>query len=95
MATDNDPSSPHCGLRVVGGRVQGAQSDHAHLIGTRVNVVDNSGCLYNDDAIIGEAGNASLMVSRSRAEGAGEKDLTPPHWSAWPSAGTKRRGVTK
>lgn len=76
--------SPHNGKNVASATVVVASCGEEALIGTTVSVVDNSGCLFNEDfsALVGRHGWAYWAVAKDLSSGAGPNDIGPCHWSA-------------
>lgn len=75
-------SGPYNGLKVATVVVRGAPCGRSSLIGTSVEVVDHSGCIFDVDPMVGYTGWASEMVFWSLAAGADCETLTPCHWGA-------------
>ena len=77
-------SGPYAGKKTAAVVVQVADCELGCLIGTSVEVVDHSGCVFDLDSedLAGVWGWASERVALSTDEGAEEGDLTPCHWSA-------------
>jgi hypothetical protein len=77
-------SSPYNGLKVASVTIKGAPCSRSSLIGTTVDVVDHSGCIFDltSEQLAGVWGWASERVFPSLASGASSGTLTPCHWSA-------------
>jgi hypothetical protein len=77
-------SGPYTGLKVASVTVMGAPCSRSSLIGTTVDVVDHSGCIFDlpSEDLAGAWGWASERVFESLASGADPGELTPCHWSA-------------
>ena len=77
-------SSPYNGLKVASVTIKGAPCSRSSLIGTTVDVVDHSGCIFDltSEQLAGVWGWASERVFPSLASGASLGTLTPCHWSA-------------
>jgi hypothetical protein len=77
-------SSPYNGLTVASVTVKGAPCSRSSLIGTTVDVVDHSGCIFDltSGELAGVWGWASERVFPSLASGAPSGTMTPCHWSA-------------
>jgi len=77
-------SSPYNGLKVASVTIKGAPCSRSSLIGTTVDVVDHSGCIFDltSEQLAGVWGWASERVFSSLASGASSGTLTPCHWSA-------------
>ena len=77
-------SGPYTGLKVASVTVKGAPCSRSSLIGTSVDVVDHSGCIFDltSGELAGVWGWASERVFPSLASGAPAGTLTPCHWSA-------------
>ena len=77
-------SGPYTGLKVASVTVKGAPCSRSSLIGTSVDVVDHSGCIFDltSGELAGVWGWASERVFPSLASGASPGDLTPCHWCA-------------
>lgn len=77
-------NSPHNGKKVATVTIEVATCGRENLIGTSTEVVDNSGCLFNEEnsALVGRYGWAHWAVAKDTSEGAGPNDRTPCHWSA-------------
>jgi len=77
-------SSPYNGLKVASVTIKGAPCSRSSLIGTTVDVVDHSGCIF--DLTSGQLANvwgwASERVFVSLQSGVPAGTLTPCHWSA-------------
>ena len=77
-------SGPYTGLKVASVTVKGAPCSRSSLIGTSVDVVDHSGCIFDltSGELAGVWGWASERVFPSLASGAPAGALTPCHWCA-------------
>lgn len=77
-------SSPYNGLKVATVTVETAPCDRSSMIGESIEVVDHSGCLFNEEneALVDRYGWAHEQVALSLASGAEDGELTPCHWSA-------------
>jgi hypothetical protein len=75
---------PYFGLKIATVTVQVAPCEQPELIGTQVDVVDHSGCVFDLDGadLEGVWGWASQGIALSRDAGAEEGALTPCHWAA-------------
>lgn len=77
-------SSPYNGLKVATATVDVAPCGMSSLLTTSVEVVDHSGCLFNEDNadLVGRTGWAFWGVAVSLESGAPSGELTPCHWVA-------------
>ena len=77
-------SSPYNGLKVASVTIKGAPCSRSSLIGTTVDVVDHSGCIFDltSEQLAGVWGWASERVFESLQSGVPAGTLTPCHWSA-------------
>ena len=84
ISTSTPSSGPYTGLKVASVTVMGAPCSRSSLIGTTVDVVDHSGCIFDltSEELAGAWGWASERVFESLASGASPGELTPCHWSA-------------
>ena len=82
--TTHGSASPYNGLVVATVTVIVAPCDRSELIDTQVEVVDHSGCLFDEPAndLVGRIGWAFEGIAKSRASGAAPGELTPCHWAA-------------
>lgn len=83
-AGDTGDDAPYNGLEIATVTVVTAPCDRSSLIGTTVDVVDHSGCIF--DVAVSELeinfGWAEEQIAESRASSASPGDLTPCHWAA-------------
>jgi hypothetical protein len=84
ISTSTASNGPYTGLKVASVTVKGAPCSRSSLIGTSVDVVDHSGCIFDltSGELAGAWGWASERVFPSLASGAPAGTLTPCHWSA-------------
>lgn len=75
-------SGPYDGLVIAAVVVKGAPCNRSSLIGTTVNVVDHSGCIFDEASMAGYTGWAAEMVFWSLDAEADCETLTPCHWAA-------------
>jgi hypothetical protein len=75
-------SGPYTGLKIATAIIHGAPFDRTELIGESVEVVDHSGCIFDEDNMEDYTGWASEMVFLSLDPYADCGDLTPRHWTA-------------
>jgi hypothetical protein len=84
ISTSTASNGPYTGKKIASVTVKGAPCDRANLIGTTVDVVDHSGCIF--DLTSGQLANvwgwASERVFVSLQSGVPAGTLTPCHWSA-------------
>jgi len=78
------PDLPYTGLTIATVTVKGAPCERSNLIGTSVDVVDHSGCVfdYAIEDLQDVWGWATEKVFESRDPEADPGALTPCHWSA-------------
>jgi len=74
-------SGPYTGLKVAFANVKGAPCDRPELLGTSVEVVDHSNCLFDEDDMSGYTGWAQESIYQSLEDGKCGED-TPCHWAA-------------
>ncbi len=85
VASSGDPDeAPFTGLTIATVLVKVATVKRAKLIGTTVDVVDHSGCVFDlpQEDLVGVWGWGSWRVAESLDPAAGPGELTPPHFSA-------------
>lgn len=75
-------SGPYTGLIIAAVVVKGAPCNRSSLIGTTVNVVDHSGCIFDEASMAGYTGWGAEMVFWSLDAEADCETLTPCHWAA-------------
>jgi hypothetical protein len=73
---------PYTGLIVATVIVKGAPGDREDLIETEVEVVDHSGCIFDEEDMTGYTGWASEMVYLSLDATEDCDTKTPLHWAA-------------
>ena len=83
-ATTEGPSSPYNGLTVATATVLAATCGRADLIDATVQVVDQSGCLFNEPLadLVNRVGWAFEGIAKDKSTGAAPDDLAPCHWIA-------------
>ena len=77
-------SSPYNGLKVATVTIELITCGRGVEIGDSVEVVDHSGCIFNEDNadLVDRYGWADWKVSADLSTGASPGDLAPCHWSA-------------
>ena len=75
-------SGPYDGLVIASVVIKGAPCSRSSLIGTTVNVVDHSGCIFDEESMSGYTGWAAEMVFWSLDAEADCETVTPCHWAA-------------
>ena len=75
-------TGPYVGLVVATVTVRGAPCESSDIIGTVIEVVDHSGCIFDVDPMTGYTGWASEMVFLSLDPLVECGILTPCHWAA-------------
>ena len=88
-------SGPYTGLKIATVNVKGSGCNEPSLICTSVEVVDHSGCIFDEETMAGYTGWASRGVFHSLDTGDDAGTATPCHWFAInrccePDSGTYR-----
>jgi len=82
VTTDDDEESPYYNLQIATVTIRSASCELSDLIGTQVDVVDHSECLFDGANSVGLWGWATQRVAKSTASGADPSDKSPCHWAA-------------
>ena len=84
ISTSTASSGPYTGLKIASVTIRGAPCNRSSLIGTVVDVVDHSACIFDltSAQLLNAWGWASERIFLSLAAGAPVGTLTPCHWSA-------------
>ena len=84
ISTSTASNGPYTGLKIASVTIKGAPCNRASLIGTTVDVVDHSECIFDltSGQLAGVWGWASERVFESLQSGVPAGTLTPCHWSA-------------
>ena len=75
-------TGPYTGLVVATVTVRGTPCERSDIIGTVVEVVDHSGCIFDVESMAGYTGWASEMIYWSLDPEVECEVLTPCHWAA-------------
>ena len=77
-------NSPYNGLNVASVTIVVAPCSKPGLIGTSADVVDHSGCLFNEDftGLVGRYGWAHWGIAADLSSTASPGDKSPCHWCA-------------
>jgi len=82
VTTDDDEESPYYNLQIATVTIRSASCELSDLIGTQVDVVDHSECLFDGANSVGLWGWATQRVAKSTASGADPSAKSPCHWAA-------------
>lgn len=82
ISTSTALTGPYTGLVVASVTMHGAPCDRASVIGTIVDVVDHSGCIFDEEDMAGYTGWAAEMIYWSLDAEADCETLTPCHFAA-------------